>query len=680
MPYESGEIPGGTENVPAHGQAIYRAAFNSAHAGGQSEQIAHAIAWTAVRKKFKKKGGKWVSKDGAAAMRGFADKEFSAERREKLAKSGKAMPGGGFPIESEQDLKNAIHAIGRAKNPGAARAHIKKRARALGLTKLLPENWDALPNEFTCPACHGTGRDQDGDSGSSRCDECQGTGYIPPPNASATHEREDPGFYPEGDLHLTAKTDAASGMMLPSGMMMPRGAMICPNCGGTGKGPRGGTCRTCDGDGHVGLPANLDLETDARRRRPPEDDEDDDNGDEDDTNDSRIRLTDRLEFVDGGLRRTKDGYLVADARISRTGIQLYDSAELGIPGAGIIRVYRPPEEVFSKASMHSLAHRPITLDHPPMMVDAANWDQYAVGHTGDDVVRDGDHVRVPMVIMDAKAIKAIEGGHKELSVGYSTELKWGKGRTPAGEIYDAKQTAIRGNHLAVVPSARGGSRLRIGDEQRGDAVMAKILIGDRLIELDGDEAKHVQAHIAQLQKDLADARKRKNGNGNGNGDDDDDDADEIEMMRKKVTAEKDAMNGEILALKKQLEDALDPAKQEARDKERLDLMLKADAAMEGKIDFNGKRPEDIRRVVVLSKMGDAAKSLSDAEVIGAFKALTANIKPRSGTDRLADNLQILQFGGGAHLQDAKTLKDAAHAEYVNRLSNAWKGPSYGQKT
>jgi hypothetical protein len=332
--------------------------------------------------------------------------------------------------------------------------------------------------------------------------------------------------------------------------------------------------------------------------------------------------------------------------------------------------------------MHSLAHRPITLDHPPMMVDADNWDQYAVGHTGDDVVRDGDHVRVPMVIMDAKAIKAIEGGHKELSVGYSTELKWGKGRTPAGEIYDAKQTAIRGNHLAVVPSARGGSRLRIGDEQRGDAAMAKILVGDRLIELDGDEAKHVQAHLARLQKDLADARKRKNGNGNGNGngEDPDEDADEIEAERKKVTAEKDAMKGEILALKKQLEDALDPAKQEARDKERFDLLLKADAAMEGKASFNGKRPEEIRRIVVIAKMGDAARGLSDAEIIGAFKAITANIKPRTGPERLADSLSALQFAGFDQMNDPKAVKDAAHAEYVNRLSNAWKGPSYGQKT
>ena len=48
------------------------------------------------------------------------DKEFSAKRRETLAKQGKAMPGGGFPIENRSDLENAIKAFGRAKNPGAA--------------------------------------------------------------------------------------------------------------------------------------------------------------------------------------------------------------------------------------------------------------------------------------------------------------------------------------------------------------------------------------------------------------------------------------------------------------------------------------------------------------------------------------------------------------------------------
>lgn len=76
----------------------------------------------------------------------LAKKKFSDAQRKQMAKEGKAMPGGGFPIEDVEDLKNAIHAIGRAKDPAAAKAHIKSRARALGHSELIPDTWKmALP-------------------------------------------------------------------------------------------------------------------------------------------------------------------------------------------------------------------------------------------------------------------------------------------------------------------------------------------------------------------------------------------------------------------------------------------------------------------------------------------------------------------------------------------------------
>jgi hypothetical protein len=76
------------------------------------------------------------------------NRDFSQDQRTKLSKSGAAMPDGSFPIENEQDLKNAIRAIGRAKNPAAARAHVVQRAKALGLTKLLPGSWNVTANEL----------------------------------------------------------------------------------------------------------------------------------------------------------------------------------------------------------------------------------------------------------------------------------------------------------------------------------------------------------------------------------------------------------------------------------------------------------------------------------------------------------------------------------------------------
>lgn len=58
-----------------------------------------------------------------------------------LAKKGIAMSGGEFPIRDASDLHNAIQAVGRAKNPAAAKAHIVKRARALMLKSEIPLAW-----------------------------------------------------------------------------------------------------------------------------------------------------------------------------------------------------------------------------------------------------------------------------------------------------------------------------------------------------------------------------------------------------------------------------------------------------------------------------------------------------------------------------------------------------------
>lgn len=65
----------------------------------------------------------------------------SQDKRDKAAKKGHALPDGSFPINTEEDLHNAIQAYGRAKDKEAAKRHIKKRARALGQYDSLPEDW-----------------------------------------------------------------------------------------------------------------------------------------------------------------------------------------------------------------------------------------------------------------------------------------------------------------------------------------------------------------------------------------------------------------------------------------------------------------------------------------------------------------------------------------------------------
>jgi hypothetical protein len=85
-------------------------------------------------------------------------KDYSDKDRKRMSTNGQAMPGGGFPIANVQDLKNAIQAIGRAKDPTAAKAHIKTRAKALGQEALIPDSWKSVTVktvETVCKAIQG---------------------------------------------------------------------------------------------------------------------------------------------------------------------------------------------------------------------------------------------------------------------------------------------------------------------------------------------------------------------------------------------------------------------------------------------------------------------------------------------------------------------------------------------
>ncbi len=68
-------------------------------------------------------------------------RDFSKAARKDLAKTGKAMPDGSFPIETHKDLENAVHDVGRATDPAAAKAHIIQRAKHMGAVDKLPPDW-----------------------------------------------------------------------------------------------------------------------------------------------------------------------------------------------------------------------------------------------------------------------------------------------------------------------------------------------------------------------------------------------------------------------------------------------------------------------------------------------------------------------------------------------------------
>lgn len=395
----------------------------------------------------------------------------------------------------------------------------------------------------------------------------------------------------------------------------------------------------------------------------------------------RVQVVDSVELTT--TRRTKTGYLVADAKFARVGVQTYRGSDLNRPDLDSVVVYRPETAVFDEAAMASFAHKPITDDHPPEDVTSENWKTYSVGYSGDQIVRDGGFVKIPMMITDAATIKAYEGGKKQLSAGYSAEITFEDGVTPEGEPYQAKMGNIVGNHIAIVQQGRAGSECRIGDSHhqafhtttKEVAPMAdRTVIVDSVSYTMSDQAAEV---VSRLQRQIADTAGKVDAKDG-----------EIAALKQTHTATVASKDGEIAALKDTHAKALETKDGEiAALKSSIPVGDQLDAAIEARtaviavakavigdsFDAKGKTDADIRKEVVTKRLGDAAVAGKLPQYFdAAFDVLTvadsANTKP--------DPLRALVMDGAPKPLSTPATKvsdaDDAYEQMLNRTRNAYK--------
>lgn len=175
----------------------------------------------------------------------------------------------------------------------------------------------------------------------------------------------------------------------------------------------------------------------------------------------------RYQLADGSV-------LFKDVPIGRTGEQVYGAEELPEiepDSHGLIAVRRTPEEVFSERTIASFEGMAVTIGHPKdfngniIFVTPANWRQLANGHIQN--VRRGsgeqsDLLLADVIVKTPEAIQAVEDGDDEVSCGYDADY-----RQISPGI--AEQYAITGNHLALVPNGRAGSRCALGDSMPNKA-------------------------------------------------------------------------------------------------------------------------------------------------------------------------------------------------------------------
>lgn len=306
-----------------------------------------------------------------------------------------------------------------------------------------------------------------------------------------------------------------------------------------------------------------------------------------------------LEVLDGGRVRVR-------ARLNRTGIQDYTS----IPGKeGRVRLLRPTDEVFSKDALATLRSSPITIEHPPGDVTAANWRDLAVGHVeGHEVktvVVDGagdgkgeEFLETTIVLSDAEAIRRVrlpDGDPdklREFSSGYAMAVDWTPGEYK-GESYDGVQRSIRHNHQAL---------LRVGDARAGRE--ARILDSNR--EEDDMTFKEMQAALDAAQAEAAKAV-------------------EAQKVSDARVAALETQIGELVATKPAVA-TLDSAAVERAVSEAITLRDTARPMLPKDYDFSGKDSNTIKLDAIRSCRPEAAKAVEGNPnmVHGAFAALSAS--------------------------------------------------------
>jgi len=184
------------------------------------------------------------------------------------------------------------------------------------------------------------------------------------------------------------------------------------------------------------------------------------------------------------------GFLTAPVTLARTGVQYYLGYELGLTERALdkVGVYRSPEEVFSKASIGSYVNLVVTDDHPADFVTTDNVKDLQMGMVS-HVERKGNELAGIITVTDKDQIAKARDGKKEVSLGYSQELKPMVG-THDGEGYEFIQTGIMANHLAIVDKGRCGPNCKLIVDNKGENAVKIDIEG---ITFDVDNEPLVQA-------------------------------------------------------------------------------------------------------------------------------------------------------------------------------------------
>jgi hypothetical protein len=373
---------------------------------------------------------------------------------------------------------------------------------------------------------------------------------------------------------------------------------------------------------------------------------------------------------------TEEGFLKGRSVVTNVGVFTYVNAD-----GTVTRELRPPEEVFNKDSLESLKLKVLTNDHPSVMVTPDNAKDLSVGNLGDDIRRDAYRISTPIIITEEQAIADVQNGKRGLSCGYSTDVVEKSGNW-MGVPYDAIQTNIRYNHVAIVPKGRAGD--------------------DAVLKLDGVDVP-LGTHVKNKEDTNQPKPKKDNlmKKINIDGVEWEADAKVIEVLTQ-AQAKVDAQSEELTALKSSedslksenssLQGKLDAAEEENKElKEKLDKAEgeipkeKLDAAVAAKVALDkaasmakvkvdkDMTEEEVKKAVILSVHPSAKEKLDSATseyITARFDAAVEKLEENSENNN--NNRQDLGDNAGEgqdRSDDNLTPSEKARKDYIDDLKS-----------
>lgn len=167
--------------------------------------------------------------------------------------------------------------------------------------------------------------------------------------------------------------------------------------------------------------------------------------------------------------------------ISKVGVFPYLGKQISdeLEPEKIYYVYRPPEELFSKEAIDSFNENPVPLiDNHTMIGDGFTpAEQKGIHGVISNIHRENDQLVGDLAIYSDSMKRQIEGGKKDLSMGYFCTYDLQEGFYN-GQHYDAIQRDLRSNHVALVDEGRCGRSVRVYDSWSFDCMFENTAFDD----------------------------------------------------------------------------------------------------------------------------------------------------------------------------------------------------------